>query len=131
MTLSTLLFGMAAAVPGFVTLGPGGMVHVASAQITSAGGEDISAAALGWGDTVLGERAGASNATGNYNTFLGFEASRDNTEGECNTFCGFQPGIVNFSGKGNVWWYKDLFAHFLMDVILVDGGRQDSVSWPP
>lgn len=91
--LTSLLFGMVVGMAGAATPGNG----------DTNGGGDIFAAALGWGDTVLGERAGASNTTGNYNVFLGFEAGRDNVKGEGNTFCGFQAGMLNLIGGHNVF----------------------------
>ena len=93
MILATLVVGMVVGMTGAATSGSGD---------ASAGG-DIFAAGLGWGDTVLGERAGASNTTGNYNTFLGYEAGQGNTTGEMNAFCGYQAGYSNIAGKYNTF----------------------------
>lgn len=52
-------------------------------------------------NTIVGDRAGRSNTTGDQNSFFGSQAGRDNTTGRQNSVFGYDAGESNTTGNGN------------------------------
>lgn len=52
---------------------------------------------------LIGEGAGSSITTGQYNSFMGYQAGFNNSEGKQNIFIGYQAGHANEFGKWNTF----------------------------
>jgi len=54
-------------------------------------------------DTLIGDNAGNRLSTGSYNTFVGYSAGSNTVSGQENTFIGYQAGYTNQTGQDNVF----------------------------
>ena len=67
------------------------------------GNESGQVNSIGFINSFVGYRSGASNVSGSQNTFLGGESGSSNSEGAMNSFMGRRAGFLNTSGNENTF----------------------------